>query len=67
MPAGKSRKKRKTEKKMIPLDKMSKRERRAHFAARRGDWNGLDPVTRVIPDKRRRALKKPDPLSEPFE
>ena len=37
--------------KMIPLNKQSKKARRAWHAARRGSWNGLNPVTRIVPDK----------------
>lgn len=32
--------------------KMSKRARKALDAQARGDWNGVVPVTRVVPDKR---------------
>lgn len=38
--------------KAIPLDKRSKRERRAHYSEQRADWNGVVPVTRVIPGKK---------------
>lgn len=41
--------------------KMSKRARKALDAQARGDWNGVVPVTRVVPDKnaydRRRARR----------
>ena len=40
------------EKKYIPLAKQSKREKRKFYAARRGDWQGLSPVTRVAPDRK---------------
>jgi hypothetical protein len=33
----------------IPLEKRSKREQKAHFAARRGSWGGVNPVTRKPP------------------
>ena len=36
----------------VPLNKQSKRARRAYHAARRGSWNGLSPVTRVVPGRR---------------
>lgn len=32
--------------------KMSKRARKALDAQARGDWNGVVPVTRVVPDKK---------------
>ena len=41
--------------------KMSKRARKALDAQARGDWNGVVPVTRVVPDQkaydRRRARR----------
>jgi len=37
----------------VPLEKRSKKQRREHFASQRSDWNGVTPVTRVIPDKRK--------------
>lgn len=37
--------------KTIPLDKRSKRDRRAYYSDKRNDWNGVIPVTRVIPGK----------------
>ena len=39
----------------VPLVKQSKRKRREHFAAQRNDWNGVTPVTKMIPNR-----KKPD-------
>ena len=39
-------------KKMIPLAKHSKSERKIDYAAQRGSWNGLSPVTRVGPDRK---------------
>lgn len=38
--------------KTIPLEKRSKRDRRAYYNDRRNDWNGVIPVTRVIPGKK---------------
>ena len=38
--------------KMIPLNKQSKKAQRRYHAAKRGDWNGVSPVTRVIPNKK---------------
>ena len=38
--------------KTIPLDKRSKRDRRTYYSDRRSDWNGVIPVTRVIPGKK---------------
>ena len=36
-------------KKMIPLNKQSKKAQRSFHAKQRGSWNGLSPVTRVVP------------------
>ena len=38
--------------KTIPLEKRSKRDRRAYYRDKRNDWNGVVPVTRVIPGKK---------------
>lgn len=49
--------------KMIPLKKQSKKKQREHYAARRGTWGGLSPVTRVVKSKKvydRRRLKEED-------
>ena len=32
---------------MIPLEKMSKKAKRAYYAARRGTWGAISPVTRA--------------------
>ena len=32
-------------KKMVPLSKQSKKERRKYYASKRGSWNGVSPVT----------------------
>ena len=49
--------------KMIPLKKQSKKRQRAHYAAQRGTWGGLSPVTRVAKNKKaydRKRLKDED-------
>ena len=38
---------------MVPAEKMSKRQKRLLSALRRGSWNGVNPVTRVVPDRKR--------------
>ncbi len=35
--------------KYVSIEKRSKREQRRFYAARRGDWNGVRPVTRTVP------------------
>ena len=54
---------------MIPLEKQSKARQREYHAARRGSWNGVNPVTRRVESKkvyrRKKALKWEDDL--PFQ
>ena len=38
--------------KIISIDKMSKKARRAFYAGQRGSWNGVKPVTRVVKSKK---------------
>ena len=50
--------------KAVPLSKRSKKAQRAHYALRRADWNGVTPVTRVVPDKtkyNRKRIKREKP------
>lgn len=35
-----------------PMTKRSKRAQRDYHAAKRGSWNGLSPVTRVVQSKK---------------
>jgi hypothetical protein len=44
--------------KYVPLEKRSKKEQRAWHAARRGSWNGVKPVTRIVPNKKHYDRKK---------
>ena len=45
----------------IPLAKQSKKKQKQYHAQRRGSWNGVSPVTRTEPDRkkydRRRAKR----------
>ena len=43
------------ETKLVSPAKMSKKARRELYAARRGSWDGVVPVTRVIPNKKKDA------------
>ncbi len=36
----------------IPVDKMSKKQKKAYYAARRGSWSGVNPVSRAVPSKK---------------
>lgn len=42
-----------TMKKMIPLTKQSKARQREYYAMKRGSWNGVNPVSRVVPNGKR--------------
>ena len=39
--------------KMIPLAKQSKKKQKQYHAQQRGTWNGVSPVTRVSPDRKK--------------
>ncbi len=39
-------------KKVIPLKKQSKKARKRYYAEQRKTWNGLSPVTRVVPSRK---------------
>lgn len=46
-----------------PIKKRSKREQRKYYAAKRGSWNGLSPVTRVVQTRKvydRNRVKRED-------
>ena len=36
----------------IPYEKLSKKEKKKLNAERRKDWNGVNPITRIVPDKK---------------
>ena len=42
-------------KKMSDVKKMSKKDKKAYFAQFRGSWNGVKPVTKIVPDKRKKV------------
>lgn len=37
---------------IVPLKKQSKQKQREYYAKQRGTWNGLCPVSRVVPNER---------------
>lgn len=37
-------------KKLVPIQKMSKKAQKEYHARQRRDWNGLSPVTRIVPN-----------------
>ena len=45
-------------KKVIPLAKQSKKLQKQYHAKQRGSWNGISPVTRVVPGKKVYDRKK---------
>ena len=47
-----------TKLKIIPLNKQSKKAQREFYAKKRGDWNGVKPVTRVVESKKVYDRKK---------
>lgn len=53
-------------KKLIPLEKRSKKEQKAWYARQRGDWNGVNPVTKVVPSKKlyNRKKQRREPLPD---
>lgn len=49
--------------KMTPLEKQSKNEQRKFHASKRGSWNGVSPVTRIVQNRRvydRNRIKRED-------
>ena len=55
----------------VPLEKRSKTEQKAYHAQQRGSWNGVNPVTRVVPnkkgyDRKRAKARRYDPDVRPF-
>ena len=39
--------------KMIPLSKQSKKKQKQYHAKQRGSWNGVSPVSRTEPDRKK--------------
>ena len=49
---------------LVPLSKQSKKAQREFYASQRGSWNGVNPVSKVIPNKKIYNRKK---LSKKFD
>jgi hypothetical protein len=49
--------------KHVPIRKQSKQKQREYYAARRGDWGGLNPVTRKPPNPKAYNRRKSGPSS----
>lgn len=48
---------------MILLKKQSKKEQRSFYASKRGSWNGVSPITRIVQSRRvydRNRIKRED-------
>ena len=52
MDAAEKRKERQIKMKLTPLKKQSKNAQRKYYAAKRGSWNGLSPVTRIVQSRK---------------
>lgn len=53
-------------KNFIPVDKMTKKQKKAYYAQMRGSWEGMNPATRTFPNGRgydRKKLKQEDKRS----
>jgi len=44
--------------KFVPLEKQSKRQQKEYYSSRRKDWNGVNPVTKVMPNAKSYNRKK---------
>ena len=42
----------------IPFEKLSKKKKKEYYASQRGTWNGVNPVTKVVPNKKLYNRKK---------
>lgn len=45
-------------KRLTPLNKQSKKARKAYYSSQRGSWHGVDPVTRVVLSGKRYCRSK---------
>lgn len=44
--------------KTVPLSKQSKKKHKQYHAQQRGSWNGISPVTRIDPDKKKYSRER---------
>lgn len=44
--------------KYIPINKQSKKQKKAYYSKHRNTWNGLNPVTRTVPNGKGYNRKK---------
>lgn len=45
--------------KFVSYDKMSKKDKKKVDSSKRGSWNGVDPVTKVVDTDKRHYRRKP--------
>lgn len=45
--------------KFVSFEKMSKKEQKKLNAEKRRDWNGINPVSRVVPDNKKAYKRNP--------
>ena len=51
--------------KVVPIKKQSKKAQRQFHLKQRGDWNGVNPTTRVVKSKKvydRKKLRRPNEI-----
>ena len=53
--------------KFISYEKLSKKEQKKLNAQKRLDWNGINPVTKIIPDSKKAYKRKPKHISAIYE
>ena len=51
----------------VSYDKLSKKEKKKLDSAKRRDWQGLNPVTRVADENKKAYKRKPKHISSIYE
>lgn len=54
----KNNRNREVQENFIPDSKCSNKEKRRRDRERRGDWGGISPVTKIVPNKKKEKKKK---------
>lgn len=42
----------------VPVEKLSKKQQKEYYSCKRANWNGMNPVTKVIPDKHKNRIRR---------
>lgn len=50
---------------LIPLSKQSKKFQKVYHNQQRASWNGVNPVTRIVPNKKHYARKPKNSRQNP--